>query len=84
MITEQGQPYGYRVETLGAANARELLLSHLSDGARSCGAAQCSIELDVRALRSDLMSSAMNPLVTNRQGGIATTVIATVAALRRA
>ena len=75
MITEQGQPYGYRVETLGAGNAPRLLYRVYSDGHEELVRGAVFNELDVRALRSDLMSVGNDPLVSNRQGGVATTVI---------
>jgi predicted Zn-dependent protease len=75
MITEQGQPYGYRVETLGAGNAPRLLYRVYPDGHEELVRGAVFNELDVRALRSDLMSVGNDPLVSNRQGGVATTVI---------
>jgi TldD protein len=75
MITDQGQPYGYRVETLGAGNAPRLLYRVYTDGHEELVRGAVFNELDVRALRSDLMLVGNDPLVSNRQGGIATTVI---------
>jgi len=75
MITEQGLPYGYRVETLGAANAPRLLYRVYPDGHEELVRGAVFNELDVRALRSDLMSVGNDPLVSNRQGSVATTVI---------
>ena len=76
MITEQGQPYGYRVETLGRGEFAAAVVSRLPDGHEELVRGAVFNELDVRALRSDLMSVGNDPLVSNRQGGIATTVIA--------
>ena len=75
MITEQGLPYGYRVETLGAANAPRLLYRVYPDGHEELVRGAVFNELDVRALRSDLMLVGNDPLVSNRQGSVATTVI---------
>jgi predicted Zn-dependent protease len=75
MITEQGKPYGYRVETLGPGNSPRLLYRIYPDGHEELVRGAVFNELDVRALRSDLMSVGNDPLVSNRAGGIATTVI---------
>ncbi|HEY1924092.1 MAG TPA: metallopeptidase TldD-related protein [Candidatus Acidoferrum sp.] len=75
MITEQGKPYGYRVETLGPGNSPRLLYRVYPDGHEELVRGAVFNELDVRALRSDLMSVGNDPLVSNRPGGIATTVI---------
>ena len=75
MITEQGKPYGYRVETLGPGNTPRLLYRIYPDGHEELVRGAVFNELDVRALRSDLTSVGNDPLVSNRAGGIATTVI---------
>jgi predicted Zn-dependent protease len=75
MITEQGKPYGYRVETLGAGNAPRLLYRVYADGHEELVRGAVFSELDVRALRSDLIAVGNDPQVSNRAGGIATTVI---------
>jgi predicted Zn-dependent protease len=75
MITEQGKPYGYRVETLGAGNSPRLLYRVYPDGHEELVRGAVFSELDVRALRSDLIAVGNDPLVSNRSGGIATTVI---------
>src|SRR5580658_5434218 len=75
MITEQGKPYGYRVETLGPGNTPRLLYRIYPDGHEELVRGAVFNELDVRALRSDLMSVGNDPLISNRAGGIATTVI---------
>jgi TldD protein len=75
MITEQGKPYGYRVETMGPGNTPRLLYRIYPDGHEELVRGAVFNELDVRALRSDLMSVGNDPLVSNRAGGIATTVI---------
>ena len=75
MITEQGKPYGYRVETLGPQNTPRLLYRIYPDGHEELVRGAVFNELDVRALRSDLMAVGNDPLVSNRAGGVATTVI---------
>jgi TldD protein len=75
MITEQGKPYGYRVDTLGPGNSPRLLYRIYPDGHEELVRGAVFSELDVRALRSDLMSVGNDPLISNRAGGIATTVI---------
>jgi TldD protein len=75
MITEQGKPYGYRVETLGPVNSPRLLYRIYPDGHEQLVRGAMFSELDVRALRSDLIAVGNDPQVSNRTGGIATTVI---------
>jgi TldD protein len=75
MITEQGKPYGYRVETLGPVTSPRLLYRVYPDGHEELVRGAMFSELDVRALRSDLIAVGNDPEVSNRTGGIATTVI---------
>jgi predicted Zn-dependent protease len=75
MITEQNKPYGYRVETLGPVNSPRLLYRVYPDGHEELVRGAVFSELDVRALRSDLIAVGNDPQVSNRSGGIATTVI---------
>ncbi len=75
MITDQGKPYAYRVETLGPGNSPRLLYRVYPDGHEELVRGAVFNELDVRALRSDLVAVGNDPLVSNRAGGIATTVI---------
>ena len=75
MITEQGKPFGYRVETLGPGNSPRLLYRVYQDGHEELVRGAVFNELDTRALRSDLVAVGNDPLVSNRTGGIATTVI---------
>ena len=75
MITDQGKPYGYRVETLGPGNSPRLLYRVYPDGHEQLVRGAVFSELDVRALRSDLIAVGNDPEVSNRPGGIATTVI---------
>jgi TldD protein len=75
MITDQGKPYGYRVETLGPGNSPRLLYRVYPDGHEQLVRGAVFSELDVRALRSDLIAVGNDPEISNRAGGIATTVI---------
>jgi predicted Zn-dependent protease len=75
MIKDQGKPYAYRVETLGPGNSPRLLYRVYADGHEELVRGAVFNELDVRALRSDLIAVGNDPLVSNRTGGIATTVI---------
>ena len=75
MVTEQGKPYGYRVDTLGPGNTPRLLYRIYPDGHEELVRGAVFNELDVRALRSDLLAVGTDPLVSNRAGGVATTVI---------
>jgi TldD protein len=75
MITEQGRPYGYRVETLGPVNSPRLLYRIYPDGHEELVRGAVFSELDTRALRSDLVAVGNDPQVSNRSSGIATTVI---------
>jgi TldD protein len=75
MIKEQGKPYGYRVDTLGPGNSPRLLYRLYADGHEELVRGAVFNELDVRAIRSDLIAVGNDPLVSNRTGGIPTTVI---------
>jgi predicted Zn-dependent protease len=76
MITEQGKPYGYRVETLGPGNSPRLLYRvYAKDGHEELVRGAVFNELDTRALRMDVIAAGNDPLVNNRPGGIPTTVI---------
>ena len=75
MVTAQGTPYAYRVETLGPGNTPRLLYRVYPDGHEELVRGAVFNELDVRALRSDLIAVGNDPLVSNRTGGVPTTVI---------
>lgn len=76
MVTEQGKPYAYRVETLGPGNTPRLLYRvYASDGHEELVRGAVFSELDVRAMRSDLIAAGNDPLVSNRSGGAPVTVI---------
>jgi hypothetical protein len=74
---DQGKQYGYRVDTLGAGNAPRLLYRvYASDGHEELVRGAVFNELDVRALRNDLVALGNDPLVSNRAGGVPQTIIA--------
>jgi len=76
MITDQGHPFAYRVETLGPGNSPRLLYRvYAKDGHQELVRGAVFNELDHRALRSDIIAAGNDPLVTNRVGGAPSTVI---------
>jgi TldD protein len=76
MAADEGQAYGYRVDTLGPGNAPRLLYRvYVKDGHEELVRGAVFNELDVRALRNDLAAVGDNPLVSNRMGGLPETII---------
>ena len=75
MVSQQGNAYGYRVDTLGPGNSPRLLYRVYADGHEQLVRGAMFNELDVRALRSNLIAVGNDPLVSNRTGGVPTTVI---------
>ena len=77
MAKEQGKPYGYRVETLGQPGNTPRLLYRVyaSDGHEELVRGAVFNELDTRALRAAVIAAGNDPLVSNRPGGVPTTVI---------
>jgi TldD protein len=73
---EQGKPYGYFADTLSGYNPRLLYRVYVSDGHEELVRGAVFNELDVRTLRNDLIAAGNDPLVSNREGQIPTTVIA--------
>jgi len=77
MASTEEKPYGYRVDTLGPGNAPRLLYRvYASDGHEELVRGAVFNELDVRALRNDLIALGNDPLVSNRVGNLAETIIA--------
>ncbi len=75
MVTDQGKAYGYRVETLGPGNSPRLLYRvYAKDGHEELVRGAVFSELDIRAIRNDLIAG-NDPLVSNRAGGAPTTII---------
>ncbi len=76
MVTDQGKAYGYRVETLGPGNSPRLLYRvYAKDGHEELVRGAVFSQLDIRALRSDLIAVGNDPLVSNRAGGAPMTII---------
>jgi predicted Zn-dependent protease len=76
MVSDQGKPFGYRVETLGPGNSPRLLYRvYAKDGHEELVRGAVFNELDTRALRMDVIAAGNDPLVNNRPGGVPTTVI---------
>ena len=75
IVSGQGKPYGYRVETMGGNAPRLLYRVYAKDGHEELVRGAVFNELDIRALRSDLIAAGNDPLVSNRAGGVPTTVI---------
>jgi len=74
---QEGKDYGYRVETLGGSDYEPRLLYRVyqKDGHEELVRGAVFDELDTRALRNDLVAAGNDPLVSNREGAIPTTVI---------
>jgi predicted Zn-dependent protease len=75
MCKQQNKPYGYYVETLSGYDPRLLYRVYVDDGHEELVRGAVFNELDVRALRNDLVAAGDDPLVSNREGAIPTTVI---------
>jgi hypothetical protein len=76
MASEQTRPYAYRVETLGPGNSPRLLYRvYAKDGHEELVRGAVFSQLDIRALRSDLIAVGNDPLVSNRTGGVPMTII---------
>jgi TldD protein len=75
MTNDQSKPYGYRVETMGGLAPRLLYRVYAKDGHEELVRGAVFNELDVRALRNDLVAVGSDPLVSNRTGGAPTTII---------
>src|SRR5262249_29099352 len=75
LVTNGGQPFGYRVETIAGAAPRLLYRVHAKAGHEERVRGAVFAELDVRALRNDLSALGNDPLVSNRTGGLPATVI---------
>jgi TldD protein len=76
MATDTDHKFAYRVETMGPGNAPRLLYRVYTDGREELvRGAVFGNELDIRALRSDLVAVGDDPLVSNRAGGVPSTVI---------
>jgi len=77
MAKEQGRAYAYRVETLGQPGNTPRLLYRVyaNDGHEELVRGAVFNELDTRSLRTAVIAAGNDPLVSNRPGGVPTTVI---------
>jgi hypothetical protein len=76
MASEESKPYAYRVDTLGPGNSPRLLYRvYAGDGHEELVRGAVFNELDVRALRNDLIAVGNDPLVSNRMAGVPQTII---------
>ncbi len=76
MASDEGQAYGYRVETLGPGNSPRLLYRvYVKDGHEELVRGAVFNELDVRSLRNDLSAMGDDALVSNRVSGLPQTII---------
>jgi TldD protein len=75
MCKQQNKPYGYYVETLSGYDPRLLYRIYVNDGHEELVRGAVFNELDTRTLRNDLVAAGDDPLVSNREGAVPTTVI---------
>lgn len=75
MAANAGIPYVYRVETMGGAAPRLLYRIYAKDGHEQLVRGAVFNELDIRAMRSDLSAVGNDPLVSNREAGVPSTII---------
>jgi len=74
---QEAKDYGYRVETLGGSDYEPRLLYRVyqKDGHEELVRGAVFDELDTRTLRNDLVAAGNDPLVSNREGAVPTTII---------
>jgi predicted Zn-dependent protease len=75
MCKQENKPYGYYAETLVGFNPRLLYRVYVSDGHEELVRGAIFNELDTRTLRNNLVAAGDDPLVSNREGAVPTTVI---------
>jgi TldD protein len=75
MCKQENKPYGYYAETLVGFNPRLLYRIYVSDGHEELVRGAIFNELDTRTLRNNLVAAGNDPLVSNREGSVPTTVI---------
>ena len=75
MCKQENRPYGYYAETLVGFNPRLLYRVYVSDGHEVLVRGAIFNELDTRTLRNNLVAAGNDPLVSNREGNVPTTVI---------
>jgi len=73
---DQGKQYAYRIETFGGLTSPRLLYRvWANDGHEELVRGALLNELDIRGLRNDLIAVGNDQFVSNRSGGIPSTVI---------
>lgn len=76
MCRDENKEYGYRVETLGGKYEPRLIYRvYVKDGHEELVRGAVFDKLDTRTLRNDLVAAGDDPLVSNREGLVPTTVI---------
>jgi TldD protein len=73
---QEGKPYGYFVDTLSGYDPRMLYRVYEKDGRQELVRGAVFNELDTRTLRNDLVAVGNDPLVSNREAQVPTTIIA--------
>jgi TldD protein len=76
LCKEENKEYGYYVETLSGFDPRLLYRVYVNDGHEELVRGAVFNELDTRTLRNDLVAAGNDPLVSNREGQVPSTVIA--------
>jgi TldD protein len=76
LCKEANKEYGYYVETLSGYEPRLLYRVYVNDGHQELVRGAVFNELDTRTLRNDLVAAGDDPLVSNREGAVPSTVIA--------
>jgi predicted Zn-dependent protease len=76
LCREANKAYGYYVETLSGYEPRLLYRVYVNDRRQELVRGAVFNELDTRTLRNDLVAAGNDPLVSNREGPVPSTVIA--------
>jgi len=76
LCRQEGKTFGYRVQTLAGYDPRLLYRVYVNDGHEELVRGAVFNELDTRTLRHDLVAAGDDPLVSNRESAVPTTVIA--------
>ena len=76
LCRQESKAFCYRVETLAGYDPRLLYRVYSSDGHEELVRGAVFNELDTRTLRHDLVAAGNDPLVSNRESAVPTTVIA--------
>jgi TldD protein len=76
LCKDENKEYGYYVETLSGYEPRLLYRVYVNDRHEELVRGAVFNELDTRTLRNDLVAAGNDPLVSNREGPVPSTVIA--------